>query len=420
MYIRKNILTCIVFCIFASACSMPNMNSLWPSGEPDDSVIITELPNESYEPEDVDIINIEEDMGQQQSMEEIIITDSNEEYIDSSQDSIEDLITKSSTMEEDSQIISNSNDQTTARQAQSVITYVGKRALEMRNEYSKLVNIFQTRKSSFIQLQENGTSSAETYHATVAAIGARLQVGTTPGNPILLAQYEQAQIELAEVGGQGQSLVDLGNKIALLSARTSYLLEATRSAKRLRGAIDEDHRNLSKLEDDLKISSVNISRLLEELNEAVRRRDIYLASERRRLTQLAASISVGESFGTGLGNVPALPPGGDLQKSSNSNLSGNPIAIIRIEGESEEYKQGLYGAVSAALDTQPNATFTLVAVSSTAGNASEKAEKAANAREKAGKIMSSLISMGMPSGRLSVTEVAVAEVESQEIRLYAD
>ncbi len=62
----------------------------------------------------------------------------------------------------------------------------------------------------------------------------------------------------------------------------------------------------------------------------------------------------------------------------------------------------------------------MVAVSSTAGNASEKAERAAQAREKASRVLESLISMGMPAGRLSVTEVALAEVENQEVRLYAD
>ena len=173
------------------------------------------------------------------------------------------------------------------------------------------------------------------------------------------------------------------------------------------------------IEDDVKRSSIELTRLLEELNEAVRRRDIYLAAERRRLTQLASAISVGESFGPGLGNIPALPVG-NIDKQADSNLSGNPIAILRIDGLSNEYIQGLYGAVSAALDTQPSATFTLVAVSSTAGNASEKAERAAQAREKASRVLESLISMGMPAGRLSVTEVALAEVENQEVRLYAD
>ena len=306
----------------------------------------------------------------------------------------------------------------------SILTYVGERIIDMRDEYDNLSDEIENRYNNFRMLRANGVESAEIYHSTVAAISARLQIGTTPGNPILLDQYEKAQTELAEVATQGQALVDLGNQVALLSARVSYLRDQTRSAKRLRGAVDEDHRNLSLLQDEIKRKTVELTRLLEDLNETVRRRDIYLAAERRRLTQLASAISVGESFGLGLGTLKSLPvldeKENNKQESSDTNVSGNPIAVLKIEGESLKYNQGLFGAVSAALERTPDATFTLVAVSSSAGNASEKAQRAANAREEAGKVISSLISMGMPADRLSVTELALSEIEDTEVRLYAD
>ena len=295
----------------------------------------------------------------------------------------------------------------------------------MKEEYDNLSNEIMNKYNNFRVLKSNGVESAEVYHSTVGAISARLQIGTTPGNPILLDQYEKAQTELAEVAAQGQALVELGNQIALLSARISYLRDQTRSAKRLRGAVDEDHRNLSKLQDEIKRKTVDLTRLLEELNEVVRRRDIYLAAERRRLTLLASAISVGESFGLGLGTLKSLPVLDDDEKNeirsnTDTDLSGNPIAVLKIKGESLKYNQGLYGAISAALERAPNATFTLVAVSSSAGNASEKAQRAASAREKAGKVVSSLISMGMPADRLSVTELALAEIEDTEVRVYTD
>ena len=162
------------------------------------------------------------------------------------------------------------------------------------------------------------------------------------------------------------------------------------SAKRLRGAVDEDHRKLSGLQDDIKRRGVDLTRLLENLNETIRRRDIYLAAERRRLTQLASAISIGESFGNGLGTLNSLPASNDenvinQDKRSDANLSGNPIAVIRIKSEEDKFSQGLFGAVSAALERSPNASFTLVAVSSSSGNSSEKAARAASAREEASK-----------------------------------
>jgi hypothetical protein len=403
----------VLFALFASLilanCSISDVTNLWPTGNSnEEEIVVREIPSESFDPEDT---------------EEIIITESDAEYEDKpAQDmntvsSVEDII-------EDSQdnVIQDNSDNLDNIDVSSIQTYVGDRILEMKDEYQSLDNEVSVRLENFQSLRLSGISSAEVYHSTVAAISARLQIGTTPGNPILLNQYEKAQTELAEVGNQGQMLVDLGNQIALLNTRISYLRDQARSAKRLRGAVDQDHRNLSSLQDNIKRRTVDVVRLLEELNETVRRRDIYLAAERRRLTQLASAIAVGESFGLGLGSLNSLPVSDDnsVEEERSENVSGNPIAVLRIRGESTKYNQGLFGAVSAALERAPKAKFTLVAVSSSAGNASEKAERAANAREKAGLVINSLISMGMPASRLSVTELALAEVEDTEVRVYAD
>ena len=401
----------IVSAFYISACSINSVTDLIPGfpedAEEDNEIVIRELPDESFDPEDT--IEIVSDQTSEGEVEIIQSTD-------------QDVTSIDNILQEDEGDNIDSLQRARAN-LPSVLTYVGERIIEMRQEYSNLVSAVTDSDNGFIKLREQGIASAEVYHSTVAAISARLQIGTTPGNPVLLDQYEKAQTELAEVGAQGQIIVDLGNQIALLSTRVSYLMDQTRSAKRLRGAVDEDHRRLSLLQDDLKRKSVEITRLLENLNETVRRRDIYLAAERRRLTLLASAISVGESFGMGLGSIKSLPVDTDnsnLEKKSDANLSGNPIAVIRIDGSSNKFTQGLFGAVSAALDRAPNATFTLVAVSSSAGNASEKAQRAAYAREDAGKVVSSLISMGMPADRLSVTELALADVENTEVRLYAD
>ena len=161
----------------------------------------------------------------------------------------------------------------------------------------------------------------------------------------------------------------------------------------------------------------------EDLNETVRRRDIFLAAERRRLTQLANAIAVGESFGLGLGTLGSLPAiNDDIQnenKQTNNSVSPNPIAIFRIN-EQEDYEQNLFGAISATLDKSPKSRFTLVAVSSSAGNPSEQAERAANVRKDVSKVISSLVSMGMPADRLSVSALSASSVENTEIRLYAE
>jgi hypothetical protein len=404
-----------------SGCSVSDITNMWPSGEgSEEEIVIREIPTDSFDPEEMEEVVIDSISSDEDGEDFAEVTILDNEDIINSDDTIDTIL--------DQNELQNSNssqfDNTTSNvRGEPVFTYVGQRILEMQNEFNKLDNEISQKKVSFDTLKANGIKSAEIYHSLVGAIAARLQIGTTPGNPILLDQYESAQTELASVSAQGQNIVDVGNKIALLSTRVAYLLEQARSAKKLRGAVDQDHRDLSSFQDVLKRRSVDVMRSLEELNETIRRRDIFLAAERRRLTLLANAISVGESFGIGLGTIKSLPvknEGNNYDQRSQSNVSPNPIAIFKIKTESEKYHQDLFGAVSAALEKAPEAKFTLVAVSSSAGNASKQAERAASAKIDVGKLISSLISMGMPADRLSVNSLSVASIENTEVRLYAD
>ena len=403
-----------------TSCSYNDLTDLWPSGnEEEEEIVIREIPDESFDPEDTEEITITEIEDSEEVTEINIISDEGD-INESNEDNLDNLFAQGEIDGSDETIQSADNGK-----VNSIFTYVGQRIQEMREEFNKLDADIEQGEDNFEELKFNGIKSAENYHSIVAAIAARLQIGTTPGNPILLGQYEQAQTELAEVGAQGQNLVDVGNQIALYSTRVSYLLEQARSAKKLRGAVDEDHRNLSSFQDTLKRRNVDVLRTLEDLNETVRRRDIFLAAERRRLTQLANAISVGESFGLGLGTLNSMPASDDKQssgqgvRSDNISVSPNPIAIFRIN-EQDNYEQNLFGAISATLDKAPKSKFTLVAVSSSAGNPSEQAQRAANARNDVSKLISSLVSMGMPVDRISVSSVSVASIENTEIRLYAD
>ena len=420
--IMKNLKYFMVYLLVGllASCSYNDLTDLWPSGnDVEEEIVIREIPNESFDPEDTEEITITE-IETADEVADIDIISDEADFNDPNEENLDNLLTQDEADNSENNIQTENNGK-----VDPIFTYVGQRILEMQEEFIKLDADIKQGEDSFEELKFNGIKSAENYHSIVAAIAARLQIGTTPGNPILLNQYEQAQTELAEVGAQGQNLVDVGNQIALFSTRVSYLLEQARSAKKLRGAVDEDHRNLSSFQDTLKRRNVDVLRTLEDLNETVRRRDIFLAAERRRLTQLANAISIGESFGLGLGTLGSLPAINDNEnseqgkRSESISVSPNPIAIFRID-EQDNYEQNLFGAISATLDKAPQSRFTLVAVSSSAGNPSEQAERAANARNDVSRLISSLISMGMPVDRISVSSLSVANVENTEVRLYAD
>ena len=96
-----------------------------------------------------------------------------------------------------------------------------------------------------------------------------------------------------------------------------------------------------------------------------------------------------------------------------------PVATLSVDNSSITEDSGV-STITATLDKAPESRFTLVAVSSSAGNPSEQAERAANARNDVSKLINSLVSMGMPVDRISVSSLSVANVENTEVRLYAD
>src|SRR3546814_6176944 len=83
---------------------------------------------------------------------------------------------------------------------------------------------------------------AGNYHSLKAAMNARLQVGTTPGNPELVAQWNQAQAELQQVGASIAALNTLASQVSRTASLSAFLLESTSPPFEQPGAVQEDHR----------------------------------------------------------------------------------------------------------------------------------------------------------------------------------
>src|SRR3546814_7566124 len=86
------------------------------------------------------------------------------------------------------------------------------------------------------------------------------------------------------------------------------------SSDLLRGAVEEDHRQLAVLEDEVNKTVVVIDRLLNELTDDIARTQNYFANERLNLTAMQVAIDNGEYIGGSLANraygVPAPAPAG--------------------------------------------------------------------------------------------------------------
>lgn len=299
---------------------------------------------------------------------------------------------------------------------QNTGTAVGQRVDQLRDDLLKLQDQIVAQNTRLQQLRANARTSAAYYHGLVAAINARLQVGTTPGNPELVQQWNEAQVELEKVSQSISQMNSLLNDVAANTALAGYLLEAINATFAVRGAIEEDHRQLAVLQDETSKTAVVMDRLLNELTEDIARATNYVAQERQDLTALSVAIDNGEYMGQSLSSLtsgtPAPAPAGGGAAYVGSRQA---LMIIRFDKPNVDYDAILYSAVSQALERRPNAAFDVVAVAPAAGNAQLNANRA---RRYAEEVLRSLTQMGLPASRITLSATASPQVQVDEVHIY--
>ena len=310
---------------------------------------------------------------------------------------------------------------------QATGTVVGQKVQQIASELRQLEGRLNQRNDTLAQIRGSTIQNAQRYHGTVAAIQARLQVGSTPGNPVLVNQWNQAQSELTRLSSDIAAMNGLANEVAADSSLAAFLLETARATYGIAGAIDEDHRQLAVLEDQTNKTVVVIDRLLNELSDDVSRQTAYIANERRNLGSLALAIKNGELYGTSLASRAYAPPTSGyqptgLQAPRNTGAaavaSGRPLVVIRFDRQNVEYEQALYTAVSRALDQRPDARFDIVAVSPSSGSAADIALQRSRSRKHADDLLRTLTGMGLPADRVGLTSTTSAEAGASEVHIY--
>lgn len=309
-----------------------------------------------------------------------------------------------------------------ATEFQPTGTIVGRKVQQLSSELRELQDRIDQRSQTLQQIRGSTVDNAQRYHGTVAAIQARLQLGSTPGNPVLVNQWNQAQGELDRVSQDIAGMNALANEVAADSSLAGFLLESARATYGIAGAIDEDHRQLAILEDETSKTVVVIDRLLEEISADVSRQTAYVGNERRSLGSLALAIKNGELYGSPLASrafqPTAMSGGGSAAALGPEAVSGRPLVVIRFDREDVQYEQALYTAVSRALEQHPQAQFDLVAVSPNQGSTADIALQRSRSRKHADDVLRTLTGMGLPADRLALTSTTSAEAQSSEVHIY--
>lgn len=306
---------------------------------------------------------------------------------------------------------------------QATGTFVGQKVQQMRGELAQLQQQVTQRNQQLQAVRASATQNSQRYHGLVAAVSTRLQMGTTPGNPILVSQWTQAQTDLDRMAADVGNMSNLANQVAADSAMSTYLLQSIKSTYSISGAIDEDHRQLAVLEDETAKTVVLIDRLLGELSQDVARQSNYIGAERTNLTTLSAAIKQGELLGPGLGNRANFYAGAqqfaaiDQSAAPVSTAGRTPLVVIRFDRADVPYQQALYNAVSQAIARKPNAVFDVVAVAA-GGTQAQTASNQNQARRNADRVIRSLADMGLPASRVNVSAGSNTQAATNEVHVF--
>jgi hypothetical protein len=304
---------------------------------------------------------------------------------------------------------------------QSSGTFVGRKVAQMRTDLGKLQRSIGGLNTRMTQISAQNIDASRRYHDVVAAMNAKLQVGTTPGNPVLVKQWNEAQQKLEQISESLGRMDKLSNDAAGEAGLAAWLLDSVRATYALSGAVDEDHRQLRVLEDEVNRTVVLIDRVLNELSEDVSRQTTYVGNERRNLTTMSLAVKNGELYGTSLVNrafAQSQALASAAAQSAGPTVGERPLVVIRFDRPNIDFQQALYNAVSRALERKPNASFDLVAVSPKRGSPAQAAINSTHSKRNAESVLRTLADMGLPANRVKLSSRSSQDVESNEVQIF--
>lgn len=190
---------------------------------------------------------------------------------------------------------------------------VKQRVQQLRADQQALDGGIAKQQADLATARNQISGDASSYSSLMGAMTSRLQAGSTPGNPELVAQWNDAQARLDAITIQVGQLNSLASQVTTQASVAGYLLDNVRATYAVGGAVEDDHRNLRAIEADTTRSIQEVDRLISDLNAEISRQNSYLARERSNLAALSYGISLGR-LGTPPGFQRMPPPGGGMPR----------------------------------------------------------------------------------------------------------
>jgi hypothetical protein len=291
-------------------------------------------------------------------------------------------------------------------------TSAGMRIAQFRSDLAQL-------QQAAVQQVQRGRQLQADMDASVASY--QIAAGTIKSNPqgaaASDAAWRNAQAQLQTVSVTLDQMSGLSNDVAKNVAYAAFLQQSVNETNAAPDATEQDRRQLGILEQSTNQTGTSLSQLLDGLRQEVLGQSHFLGTEGAKLAQLAPPSAAAPSP-VAMSPQPAPEQSTHIAGAAGAGLaSGRPFVVIRFDNPGVEYEQQLYEAVSAALARSPDVAFDLVGVAP-AGTSEDGAANAEAARQSMQRVKQSLLNMGLPADRISISQLSDPNIQTSEVHLY--
>ncbi len=335
-------------------------------------------------------------------------------------------------------------------------TFMKNKIANFGAEQKQLKELVDSRKTTLQSMRNDTNTAVSEYRSAIAQINSKLQLGTTPGNPELMDEWKEARAKLEKINNIAFDIKRLVADVESDQSMVEYMVDSIQASYKIRGATEEDHKQLKALEEEAKQIGSNISIFARQLNAESDRQQAYVEGEKFNLNDVALNIKNGKLYGMG-SSTDFFANGGSMFSSEESYnaflnetdqdygytprsrnakrpapvmnetrslralpapsklveaapVTSRPIIVVKFDKKVVEFEEPLYQALSRSLERNPSATFEVAGVA-------PQGKSNASVKKNVKAVMNALTEMGLPASRVAIT-MQTDNVTADEVRVY--
>ena len=188
----------------------------------------------------------------------------------------------------------------------------------LTSEKDQLKKLVESRKDSLQAMRNETNTAVSDYRNSVAKINAKLQVGTTPGNPELMDEWKNARAKLERVNNLSFDIKRLVSDVEADQSMVDYMIGSIQASYNISGTTEDEHKQLKSLEDEVRQIGASISTFARKIDAEAERQQSYVSIEKNNLNDVAFNIKNSKPQGTGAAPTDYFANGGSVFSSDAS------------------------------------------------------------------------------------------------------